>query len=163
MKLYIKNKLISLGGSSEILNENKQPVYIVKGKVFSPTKKKFIQDLEGNTLYIIRNKYWRMFKHSCFIYDNEKNRIAKITKKFFSIGGKFYVEGYKDEIKIEGSWKKRASDIIRNGEIIGTVRREFDLFKDSFVLDAKDDDIEFLTALVIAIDNIRDAEREEHD
>lgn len=162
MKLYIKNKLISLKGASEILNENKEPVYKVEGKLISPTKKKTITDMEGNVLYIVRNKYWRFFRRSCLIYDKDKNKIAKIVKKFFSIGGKFWVEGYKDEIKIEGGWKKRASDIIRNGEIIGTVRREFDLFKDSFVLDAKEDDIEFLMALVIAIDNIGDAETEDN-
>ena len=33
MKLYIKNKLISLGGGSEVLNENKEPVFKVKGKM----------------------------------------------------------------------------------------------------------------------------------
>ena len=40
MKFYVKNKFLSWGGSSEVLNENKEPIYKVKGKVFSITRKK---------------------------------------------------------------------------------------------------------------------------
>lgn len=39
MKVYIKNKIISWGGGSTVLDENKNEIYKVKGKVFSPTRK----------------------------------------------------------------------------------------------------------------------------
>ena len=32
MKVYIKNKFWSLGGNSWVVNANKEPVFIVKGK-----------------------------------------------------------------------------------------------------------------------------------
>ena len=35
MKVYIKNKIISWGGGSTVLDENKNEIYKVKGKVFS--------------------------------------------------------------------------------------------------------------------------------
>ncbi len=38
MKFYIKNKFLSVGGGSSVLDENKSPVFQVKGKVFSPTR-----------------------------------------------------------------------------------------------------------------------------
>jgi len=49
MKLVVKNKLFSLGGASKVLDENKQDYLKVKGKLFTFTKKKFVQDLSGNT------------------------------------------------------------------------------------------------------------------
>ena len=70
--------------------------------------------------------------------------------------GTFFVEGYKDEIKIEGNFFKLTSTIYRNGEQIGTIKREIKWFVDSFVLDANEEDMPFLIALVIAIDNIYD-------
>lgn len=38
MKVYIKNKIFSFGGGSSVVNENQEPVYKVKGRVFSVTK-----------------------------------------------------------------------------------------------------------------------------
>ena len=61
MKFYVKNKFLSWGGSSEVLNENKEPIYKVKGKVFSITHKKYICDMEDNRLFMVRNKYWHFF------------------------------------------------------------------------------------------------------
>ena len=49
MKVYIKNKFMSLGGSSTVVDENKQPIYKVKGKIISITKKKKIKDMSGKT------------------------------------------------------------------------------------------------------------------
>ena len=50
-------------------------------------------------------------------------------------------------------------NILKNGEVVGTIRREINLVADSFELDAKDEDAQFLVALVIAIDNIGDKKR----
>ena len=58
MQLFIKNKIVSVGGSSYVTDENGNRVYNVKGKVFSLTRKKEIKDLEGNTLFKVRNKLW---------------------------------------------------------------------------------------------------------
>ncbi len=41
MKVIIKNKFFSLGGSSSVKNENGEDVFFVKGKVLSPTHVKW--------------------------------------------------------------------------------------------------------------------------
>ena len=51
MKVYIKNKILSWGGGSDVLGEDKQVLYKVKGKVFSPTRKKRIYD-KKNAIFI---------------------------------------------------------------------------------------------------------------
>ena len=78
MKLYLQNKLISLGDSSYVLDEAGKNFFQVNGKVVSPTRKKFLCDLQGNTLYMIRNKYWHFFTHSAFICDSNGQKIVKI-------------------------------------------------------------------------------------
>lgn len=40
MRLIIKNKLISIGGGSKVLDEDNNPKYVVKGKLFTLTGKK---------------------------------------------------------------------------------------------------------------------------
>lgn len=159
MKVYIKNKIISWGGGSAVLDENKNEIYKVKGKVFSPTRKKRVCDMQGNVLYTVRNKWFNWFVHSAYVYDANKNKIARVKDKFFNIKPEFFVTGYQDEIKVEGSFLSFKSSIIRNGEVIGTIRRQAFTILDSFELEAKEEDIPFLIALVIAIDNIVDKMR----
>ena len=73
------------------------------------------------------------------------------------MGGKrFIVQGYKDEILIDGDFFSLESTIEKNGKPIGKINRQFTLIQDAFSLEADDEDIAFLIALVIAIDNIID-------
>lgn len=156
MKVYVKNKFMSLGGSSSVLNEQKEPVLRVKGKVFSITHKKRIKDLNNNLLFVVRNKYWNFTKHKAFIYDNNKNKIATVVSNWVNLNNEYTVEGYTDEIKIQGNFFSSQCEILKNGEVVGTIRRQMAMFTDAFELEANEEDIPFLVALVIAIDNIVD-------
>lgn len=155
MKVFIKNKLVSLRGSSTVTDENNQNVFVVKGKLFSPTRKKRICDMEGNKLYKVRNKWFNFFSHKAFIYDSNGHKIACVKHPFFS-AKKFLIQGYEDEIIIDGDFFSLQSTIMKNGEVMGTINREFTIVRDSFCLEGAEEDIPFLIALVIAIDNIQD-------
>ena len=148
-----------MGDGSKVLDENQNPVYRVKGKVFSITRKKFIYDMQGNLLFTIRNKWFNWFVHKAYIYDANKNKIATVKDKFFNVNKEYFVQDYKDEIKLDGKFFSLTCNILKNGEVVGTIRREINLVADSFELDAKDEDAQFLVALVIAIDNIGDKKR----
>ena len=124
MKVYIKNKIFSLGGASKVLDENKNPIFKVKGKIFSITRVKKICDLEGKLLYKVRNKWFNWFIHKAYIYDANKNKIATVKDRWFNVKQEYFIEGYKDEIKIEGKFFSLTCNILRNGEIIGTIRRK---------------------------------------
>ena len=156
MKVYIKNKIFSFGGGSSVVNENKEPVYNVKGRVFSVTKVKYVCDLEGKRLFKIRNKWFNFFVHKAYIYDENNKEIATVKDKWFNIKGEYFVLGYKDEIKIQGKFFGLTSQILKNGEVVGTIRRQVTIIADSFELEASEEDMPFLVALVIAIDNITD-------
>lgn len=156
MKLFIKNKIMSVGAGSTVKNEAGEDVYRVKGKWFSPTKKKIIKDMDGNVLYKVRNKWFNFLFNKAYILDSDGQKVGKVTNDGM-LG--FKIVDYTDNVVVQHSavWVR---EIYKNGELIGTTTRNFDLWRDSFTLDIKDDeDIPFYIALVIALDNIRDKDR----
>lgn len=163
MRLSIKNKLVSIGGASKVLDEEGNLKYKVKGKVFSITKKKKICDVEGNVLYRVRNKFWHgWFNRYAFIDDAEGNRVAKLKLKW-GLGKRFYIEGYQDEISVEGNFWGWNYSINKNGEAVGRLSKRIDLV-DHFMLDIEnEEDAPFLVAVVIGIDNIYDKQAEDNN
>lgn len=160
MKVYVKNKLISLGGSSTVKDEKGQDLFFVKGKVMSPTHVKYVCDKSGNRLYTVRNKWFNFFNERAFVFSGKKIKIASVKHPFMS-AKKFVIEGYKDEIMIDGDFFSLKSTIMRNGKPMGTINRQITLVNDAFCLEAEEEDIPFLIALVIAIDNITDKMRKQ--
>ena len=157
MQVFIKNKIFSLGGSSVVVTADNRPIYNIKGKVFSPTRKKYVMDLNGNILFTLRNKFFNWFVHRVYIYDVQGNKIATVKDKFFNTNKEYIIEGMRDEIRTEGQFFSLSTTIYRNNVPIGRINRQVTLIADAFSLEAKDCDIPFLIALVIAIDNIVDA------
>lgn len=155
MKLILRNKFFSLGGSSVVNDLNNNPVYKIKGKIFSPTKTKKIYSLDGKLLYIVRNKFFKFTVHKAYVLDDKKQKIAVVKDKFFNVKKEYFIAGYKDEIKIEGGFMSGHQVILRNGDPIGTIDRKIDLL-DAFSIEADETDMPFIIALVIGIDNIVD-------
>ena len=156
MKVYIKNRVFSLGQGSSVVDENKNALFDVKGRAISITRKKFLYDANGQLLYSIRNKWINFFVHKAYIYDASGSKIATVKAKWFNVNQEYFVLGYKDEIKIQGKFFGLTSQILRNGNVIGTVRRQITFIADAFELEADERDIPFLIALVVALDNIHD-------
>ena len=155
MKIIVKNKFVSWGGSSKVEDTNGNQLYRVKGKAFSWTRKKTVLDNDGNVLYVIRNQWPTFFLHSAYIYDAHGNKICKV-KQNISFKQGFIFEETKDNIQVNG-YLLNGMQVARNGVYLGTVTKEFWAMRDYFVLDVLDgSDPTFLIAIVIAIDNIGD-------
>lgn len=156
MKIIVKNKFFSWGGSSKVEDENGKALYTVKGKVLSWTKKKTLKDLDGKVLYRIRNKWPTFLLHSAYIKDGDGNKICKIKQTFFNFQNMYKIQQCDDDIQVEG-YILSGMRVTRNGEYIGTIRKEFFALRDYFVLDVPDgQDPAFLIAFTIAVDNIQD-------
>ena len=156
MELYIRNKWITVGGSSVVRDVNEKDVMIVKGKIFSITRKKFIQDLEGNTKFVVRNKFWRLFRYSAFILDPNKNKVCTVRRKIFSLHDHYFIESSIGDLQIRGNILSFDYQILLDGKEVGHIARKISV-RDSFVLTVDDKfDMYTMVALVIAIDVIRD-------
>ena len=162
MQIAIRNKWISLGGSSIVRDLSEKDLLRVKGKIFTFTAKKFINTLDDKILYIVRNKFWRIFTRKAFILNPEKQVVAIVRRKIFSLHDRYFIEetNYGD-FEIMGNILGYNYDIKLNGQVVGHVSRKISL-RDSFVLTIDDNaDWKFFVALVIAIDNITDRRRQD--
>lgn len=156
MDLLIRNKWISLRGSSVVKDINEKDIYKIRGKFWTFTRKKFIQTLDGETKYIVRNKFWTLFVHKAFVYNAKGEIVARIRRKFWSVHDRYFIECSLGNLEICGNILGFDYHIKLNDKEIGHVARKISL-RDSFVLHIDDDqDTLFFLALVIAIDNITD-------
>lgn len=159
MQVSIRNKWVSLGGSSTVKDMDEKDVLFVKGKIFSFTRKKFVQDLSGNTLFVVRNKFWRLFQRKAFVERPDKTIVAMVRRKIFSLHDHYYVTSDLGDLQIRGNILQYDYHITLNGQEIGHISRMISL-RDSFVLDLDDKyDLPTFVSLVIAIDLIVDRQR----
>lgn len=174
MELLIKNNLLTSG--SKVLNEKEEQVYLVKGSFGSNTftKKyaKSIMTMDKKLLYKVCNKRIHgPLKRACIIYDANKKEVARIMENgAFKCG--YQVEGATEKMEIVGTFIGEGASIMLGGKKIGKILSgNFKATKsgkafvgmgitDKFKLVFNDpEDGPFLIAIVIAIDNIRDAYR----
>lgn len=158
IQLAIRNKWITFRGSSIVKDVNEKDILKVQGKFFTFTSKKYIQTLKGETKYVVRNKFWKLFAYQAYILDpNTNEQIAYIRRKVFSLHDRFFIQTKFGQIEIRGNILGFDYHIFLNDKEVGHVARKISL-RDSFVLTLDDDnaDIYFYVALVIAIDNITD-------
>ena len=162
MKIIVKNKFVSWGGSSKVEDEAGNQLYRVKGKAFSWHRKKTLLDLNGNVLYRIRNKWPTWLLHSAYICDKDGKKICKV-KQQISFKKAFIIEETRDNIEVNG-FILNGMQVAMNGQYLGTITKEFFALRDYFVLDVLNgQDPAFLIALTIAIDNIGDrSQRDTH-
>lgn len=161
MKYTVKNKAISLNGGSIVYNEKHEIVFKVSGNfiknIFGLHTKK-IKDKDGKKLFVVRNKFWhKPFFRSAIIYANGK-KIATVTNSHLIKNG-YEVIGATEPITVEGTgWNL---DIKLGNKIIGKIEPSKEInFNNTYVFEAKDkEDVPFLVAMLIAIDNIHDAHR----
>ena len=163
MKVFIQNKVMSLGGSSKVKNEQGEDIFFVKGRVFSLSHVKWVRDMQKNKLFKVRDSIGTFIhKSKAFIYDENKTKIATV-KRAFGSASKFDIQSYDGEISIRFTTYYLAS-VIKNGQEIGKIDRstqnfakQFFFGADSFCIEAEEAEIPFLIALVIAMDNLTDA------
>lgn len=162
MELAIRNKWISPRGSSVVRDLNEKDVLQVRGRFWTFTRKKFVQTMDGEVKYIVRNKFWTFFAYKAFVLDPSGNKVAYIRRKIFSFHDRYFIKSPLGDIEIKGNILGYNYHIYLNGKEVGHVSRKISL-RDSYVLSLDDslEDFYFFVALVIAVDNISDKRKED--
>lgn len=156
MKFYIRNKWVSLRGSSVIKDENENDVFKVKGRIVSFSNRKDLLTMDDVLLYSIKTRIINIWGHKAFILDKDGNKIITVYRKVISLHDRYLIDAPFGKMEITGNILGFDYHISLEGKEIGHVSRKISL-RDSFVLDTYTDfDYKLLIALVIAIDNISD-------
>ena len=151
-QLYIKQKVFSLSGKFTVKDQQEKDVYYVEGSFMKVPK----------TFSIINTK---------------KEEVALITKKVFSFLPKFFVEVNGQEvltikkefsffkarytidaagIEVHGNWWDMDFQILKHGEVVGKVSKEWFTWGDSYKVQVLNEEMEsIIIALVIAIDCVK--------
>ena len=162
MELNIRNKWVSFAGSSVVKDVNEKDVLKVKGRFFSIRRRKYVMGLDGTKYYQIRNRFWNFFRHACYVFDANDNKVATLTTKFWTLADHYDIDCSLGKLVIRGNILGFDYHIYLNDKEVGHVARRISL-RDSFTLTIDDDqDIYFFVALVIGIDNIVDMRRNEN-
>lgn len=136
MKFILSQKFLSIGDDFIILNENKDKVYKVDGKILTLTEKLNFNDTKGNKIYTIRKKLLK-FKET-YVIEEKGEVIATLRKDLLNIfKDRFELESPYGEIRIKGNFLDYNYNFKLDGKEIAKVSKKFLTIRDKYVLDIK--------------------------
>lgn len=155
MKLYIKQKVFSIGDSYNIYDEGQNPVFQVKQKLLALLPEFHIYAADGTELYTIKRKIALFAKYE--IYRNSGTStelVSEINQKFNPLNPTLHANGSMGNYEISGDLFGFSFDIKRDGAFCGSVSKVILSWGDSYELNfADNEDTTFMATLVVAIDN----------
>lgn len=156
MKVFIKNIRELWREDSEVRNEKNELIFLVEGKTFAFGKTKRIYGMDGTHLFTVYNRFFNLFSNKVYVTDAHGKRLATVKKERLDISGMYQILDTEEKMAIDGNLLGSKYFITKNGLDVAGITKEFTAFVDSYVLDADEKDIAFFTALVIALDNLKD-------
>ncbi|MGC6770008.1 LURP-one-related/scramblase family protein [Enterococcus sp. LJL128] len=154
-KLYIKQKVFSLGGHYTVKDSREQDQYIVEGSFLSVPKTFTILDMNGQTVGTITKKVFSLLPKFFVEIDGEEALV--IEKEFTLFKSRYHISA--KDLEIQGDWWNKNFEILKNGSRIGSVSEKWFSWGDSFEIDIFDDELEHtIISLVIAIDFVKQQE-----
>lgn len=152
MKLYIKQRVFSLGDKYDIYDAEDNVVFDVQSELFTIGAKLHLCDTMGRELFYIKRKL-TFFLAQYEIYQGN-DLCAIISQEFALFHSKLNVQSEYGNIEIDGDFMSMDYQILRNGQYFGSVTKKWLSWGDSYELDVpNDENAAFFCALVIAIDN----------
>lgn len=149
VRLSIKQQVFSWNDKFSVKDENGNDKYYVEGEFFSWGKKLHVYDLNGKEVIFIQQKVFSFLPRFFVFVDGEE--IAEIVKEFTFFKPVYSISGL--DWTIEGDFWSHDYQIIKSGNCVVSIRKEWFTWGDSYALDIEDpkDEIPSL-AVVLAID-----------
>lgn len=152
MKLYIKQRVFSLGDKYDVYDANENVIFDVESELFTIGAKLHLYDQRGQELFYIKRKL-TFFLAEYEIYQGN-NLCATISQEFALFHPKLNVNSSIGNFTIEGDFMTMNYEIYRNGQFFGSVYKKWLSWGDSYELEVPNDqNAGFFCALVIAVDN----------
>jgi uncharacterized protein YxjI len=153
MKLYIKQKVFSIGAKFNITDENGEEKYSVQGEVISLGKKLHIYK-NGEEVALVQQKLLSFLPRFFILVGGEKK--IEIVREFTLLKPRYNIIG-KDWI-VDGDYLSHDYVISSQGNEIARIHKVWMSWGDSFELDILDTDDEVsLIAVILVIDAVMDA------
>lgn len=151
-QLFIKQKVFSLSEKFTVKDEQERDVYFVEGSFLKIPKTFSILDAERNEITLITKKTFSFLP--TFFVEVDGQEAVTIKKDFTFFKQRYAIEAA--GIDVQGNWWDMDFDIVKNGEVIGSVSKKWFSWGDSYAVQVLDEEMEHLViSLVVAIDCVK--------
>lgn len=155
MKLYVKQKFLSLNASFNIWDENNQEKYNVEGKLIS-LGRQFTIYKKGEKIAFIAQEILNFFPKFNIYIEDEK--IASIQKKFSLFNPIYEIENL--NWVINGDIFAHEYTISKENKIIASISKKYLKLTDTYEIDINNEEDEIMVlAVVITIDAVMSIQR----
>ena len=154
MKYILNQRLISIGDDFTILDENKDKVFKIDGKVLTIGEKLYFSDSNDNKIFKIKKKLLRLTE--TYIIEKDGDIYATLKKDLINIiRDKFEIETPYGTIKVKGNFIDYDYTFKLNGNEIGKVSKKLISIRDKYIIDIKNfTDHALILASAVIIDMI---------
>ena len=146
MKLYLKQKVFSIGDKFTLYDEAGNDRYYVQGEVFSFGKKLHILDTAGNELAMIRQKLMTFLPR--YSIEIGGTPVAEVVKKFTFFHNEYAIEGL--GWVVHGNMFDHEYELYSGDQLIAQVRKEWFTFGDAYEIDISPN-AHLVTALAVVL------------
>lgn len=148
-QLYIKQKVFSVRGKFTVKDQNEHDVYFIEGSFMQIPKTYSIMDTAMNQVAFITKKSFSFLP--TFYVDVVGQERMTIKKEFTFIKANYTIDAA--GIEVRGNLWDMNFEVLQNGELIGSVDKQWFTWGDSYQIQVLQEDMEtLLVSLVVAID-----------
>lgn len=162
MRYVIREKFFRLTEDSDITDEAGQPMFQVRGHLFSIHGTIVMMDMAGNEVATVRRQLIAL--RPTYHITRHGQELAEVRKQFFSpFVDRFTIDiPGPDDLHMNGSLFEHEFTVERGGYVVATVSKRWLSFTDTYGVDvAPGQDDGLILASVLALDLAEDAERRE--
>ena len=149
MRLYIKQKIFSLGERFSVKDEFGNDRYFVEGEWLSIPKTFRIYNAQNQEVLSLESKFFSFLPTYQIIRNGEV--AAEIVKEFSFFRPKYRIDG--SPFSVEGDVFSHDYTILRDGAPVASISKEWFTWGDSYMINNfNGEDEEMLLAILIVID-----------
>lgn len=151
-KLYIKQKVFSLGENFTVTDEYEQPRYFVEGSFLKLPKHFLIYDENQQEIGKITKKTLALLPK--FFVEVDGNEMITLKKEFTFFKSRYTISA--QQIEIEGNWWDMNFVVSARGKQVAEIAKKWFSWGDTYEVIIFDEAMERLVlSLVIAIDRVK--------
>jgi uncharacterized protein YxjI len=151
-KLYIKQKVFSIGEKFNVTDANQETVYHVQGSFLKIPKQFTIYDRHDQIIGEITKKVLALLPQFTVAIAGASDIVIKKELTLFK--ARYHIEA--EEISVQGNWWDMDFEVIRDGLQIAVINKRWVSWGDTYEVTIQDERYEkMIIALVVAIDCVK--------
>lgn len=151
-KLYIKQKVFSIGEKFNVTNADQEPLYHVQGSFLKIPKQFTIFDRNDHVIGEITKKVLALLPQFTVMIDDEAAIVIKKELTLFK--ARYHIEA--DGISVQGNWWDMDFEVVKDGLQIAVINKRWVSWGDTYEVTVFDERYEkLIVALVVAIDCVK--------